>query len=239
MIEINLLPGQKRKAPGAGFKLGLPDFSAIFSEIKNPWLLGAIAAGVLSLGGTGFFFIVQSAKYVSLSSQLDRVRDEKRRYDVVIAQKRQSEKIRDSLQAEIRVIRTIDGDRYVWPHLLDQVTKALPPYTWITGVQGLGMAGAVPGQTPPGTAPSVPLTEDTSAVPAVRVSIDGRTVDIEAYTTFLRQLANSPWLTDVTPAQAATVIESDRPVTAFNVTVRFKLADSLYIRTVPLVQSVR
>src|SRR5206468_11756127 len=56
-----------------------------------------------------------------------------------------------------RVIRTIDGDRYVWPHLLDQVTKALPPYTWITGVQGLGMAGAVPGQTPPGDRKSTRL----------------------------------------------------------------------------------
>jgi hypothetical protein len=35
------------------------------------------------------------------------------------------------------------------------------------------------------------------------------------------------------------VIENDRPVTAFQVTVRYRLADSVYIRTVPLVQSVR
>ena len=238
MIEINLLPGQKRKGPGAGFKLGLPDLRGIFSEIKNPWLLGAIVAGVVSLGGTGFFFVVQQAKWVSLSNDLDGVRAEKRRYDVVIAQKRQSEKIRDSLVAEIRIIRSIDGDRYIWPHLLDQMTKALPPYTWITGIQGLGMAGAVPAPTAPGTAPTA-IVEDTSLTPSVKVSIDGRTVDIEAYTTFLRQLANSPWLTDVTPAQANTVIEADRPVTAFNVIVLFKVADSLYIRTVPLVQTVR
>jgi len=39
--------------------------------------------------------------------------------------------------------------------------------------------------------------------------------------------------------RATTVIEQDRPVTEFNITLRYKRADSLYIRTVPLVESVR
>ena len=41
MIEINLLPGGKRKAaPGAGFKLrlALPDFRALLANVKDPWL---------------------------------------------------------------------------------------------------------------------------------------------------------------------------------------------------------
>jgi len=70
-------------------------------------------------------------------------------------------------------------------------------------------------------------------------SIDGRTVDIQAYTTFMRQLAASPWLLDVMPTRATTVIEQDRPVTQFNIALRYRQADSLYIRTVPLVESVR
>jgi len=40
--------------------------------------------------------------------------------------------VRDSLLYQINVIRQIDADRYIWPHVLDQATKALPPYTWIT-----------------------------------------------------------------------------------------------------------
>jgi Tfp pilus assembly protein PilN len=71
------------------------------------------------------------------------------------------------------------------------------------------------------------------------VVLNGRTVDIQAYTTFLRQLAASPWITDVTPAASQTVVESDRPVTQFSVSFKFKQADSVFIRTVPLVQSVR
>ena len=237
MIEINLLPGKKKKAAGgggAGFKLSMPDFRAIISQVKDPWLIGAIAAWVVVGGGGAALFITGRARLAAAEGRLDAVRTEKRRYDIVIAQKRQAEKVRDSLVAEINMIRSIDADRYIWPHVLDQVTKALPPYTWIVRIQAIGgvVAGAQPGQ------PQVVMTDSTGA-PLVRVSIDGRTVDIQAYTTFLRQLAASPWFTDVMPASSQVVIEADRPVTSFNVTVRYRVADSVYIRTVPLVQAMR
>lgn len=233
MIEINLLPGKKKKAGGAGFQLAMPDFRAILTQVKDPWLIGAIAAWVVVGGGGAALFITGRARLAAAEARLDAVKTEKRRYDIVIAQKRQAEKVRDSLVAEINVIRSIDADRYIWPHVLDQVTKALPPYTWITRVQSVGVvAGAQPGQQVSGQ-------PDSTGAPLVRVSIDGRTVDIQAYTTFLRQLAASPWFTDVTPASSQVVIEADRPVTSFNVTVRYRVADSVYIRTVPLVQAVR
>jgi Tfp pilus assembly protein PilN len=95
-----------------------------------------------------------------------------------------------------------------------------------------------PGAGQPNNGP-VTVERDSTGAPAVSVSIEGRTVDIQAYTTFLRQLAASPWFTDVTPASSQTVIEADRPVTSFTVTVRYRVADSVYIRTIPLVQSVR
>ena len=49
--------------------------------------------------------------------------------------------------AQIGVIRTVDGDRYVWPHLLDEVTKALPAYTWL-----VDMSIAAPAAAPGGAA---------------------------------------------------------------------------------------
>ena len=39
----------------------------------------------------------------------------------------------------------IDEDRYIWPHILDEVSRALPPYTWITV---LNLAGPKQGQHP-------------------------------------------------------------------------------------------
>jgi Tfp pilus assembly protein PilN len=238
MIEINLLPGKKKKAAGAGIKLSMPDFRALIAQVKDPWLLAAVAAWVIVGGGGALLFITDRARLASAESRLEAVRTEKRRYDIVIAQKRQAERVRDSLLSEINVIRSIDADRYIWPHVLDQATKALPPYTWITRMTTASVlvAGAAPGQ--PASGPQT-VNRDSTGRPTVKVSIEGRTVDIQAYTTFLRQLAASPWFTDVTPAASQTVIESDRPVTAFTVTVSYRVADSVYIRTVPLVQSVR
>jgi Tfp pilus assembly protein PilN len=239
MIEINLLPGKKKAAKGTGFQLAMPDFKGLIAQVKDPWLIGAIVAWVIVGGGGALLFITERARLAAAESRLESIKTEKRRYDIVIAQKRAAEKVRDSLVYEITVIRDIDADRYIWPHVLDQATKALPPYTWITHISsstaivaGLGGAAGQPAQP-------VAVNEDSAGVSSVRVSIDGRTVDIQAYTTFLRQLAASPWFTEVTPASSQTVIEADRPVTAFNVTVRYRVADSVYIRTVPLVQSVR
>jgi Tfp pilus assembly protein PilN len=121
--------------------------------------------------------------------------------------------------------------------VLDQITKALPPYTWLTGISVAGGGNVAPGT--PGAVAAGQGTPDSTGRPQVRVWITGSTVDIQAFTTFLRQLAASPWLTDVMPATTSTVIEADRPVTAFNVAVRYRVADSVYIRTVPLTQSAR
>jgi Tfp pilus assembly protein PilN len=227
MIEINLLPGKKKKAAGAGFQLAMPDFKGLIAQVKDPWLIGAIAAWVVVGGGGALLFITDRARLAVA---------ETRRYDIVIAQKRQAEKVRDSLLYQITVIRQIDADRYIWPHVLDQATKALPPYTWITQMRTASTILA-PGQGQPNG--PVTVERDSTGAPSVRVAIEGRTVDIQAYTTFLRQLAASPWFTDVTPASSQTVIEADRPVTSFTVTVSYRIADSVYIRTVPLVQSLR
>jgi Tfp pilus assembly protein PilN len=143
--------------------------------------------------------------------------------------------------AQIGVIRTVDGDRYVWPHLLDEVTKALPPYTWL-----VDMGYAAPAAPPAPAAGAAPAAAQTDTMPAAPVAsplvsfnVNGRTVDIQAYTRFLRQLEASPWITDVTPVSAQTVIENERPVTAFTIRATYRQADSAYIRTVPLSESVR
>lgn len=236
MIEINLLPG--RKVTKARFSLASLNVGAALANlrasVRDPWLAGAIIAWVVFLAGGGGLFLITRARLGSAEERLEAVRSEKRRFDVVIAQKRQAERMRDSLARELGVIQAIDADRYVWPHVLDQVAKALPPYTWLSNVSTTAPT------IPAGGQGAVPTPEDSVGVTVpVNVSIAGRTVDIQAYTTFLRQLAASPWFTDVTPQQSNTVIEFDRPVTAFNITLRFRQADSVYLRTEPLIQSVR
>ena len=65
------------------------------------------------------------------------------------------------------------------------------------------------------------------------------TVGVAAVAPQHGQLEASPWIRNVEPISARTVVEGDRPVTAFAIRALFNRADSAYIRTVPLTQSVR
>ena len=216
------------------------------SKIKDPILLLAVLSWVGVGGWLGFVFLGTTRELSALTPQLEQSRAENKRFKAFLAEKRHQETIRDSLVAQIGVIRTVDGDRYVWPHLLDEVTRALPAYTWLVD---LGPAGArrrprcrprAPAASRRRPRPARPTRPTRRPAPvAVQFEVNGRTVDIQAYTKFLRQLEASPWITDVTPVSAQTVVEKERPVTAFTIRATYKQADSAYIRTVPLSQSVR
>src|SRR5207247_2597565 len=113
MIEINLLPGKKKKAAGAGIKLSMPDFRAIIAQVKDPWLIGAIGAWVVVGGGGAALFITGRARLAAAEARLEAAKTEKPRYDIVIAQKRQAEKGRDWLVAQINVIRSLNAARHI------------------------------------------------------------------------------------------------------------------------------
>jgi hypothetical protein len=100
-----------------------------------------------------------------------------------------------------------------------------------------------PAAPPPAARPvaAAGATPDTVPVarPPVAFQINGRTIDIQAYTRFLRQLEASPWIVDVVPVSAQTVVEKERAITAFTIRASYTRADSAYIRTAPFSQSVR
>ena len=227
MIAVNLRPGQKRKTGSAGkqFQTKLKELAA---RVKEPLLLGAAAAWLVVGGGLFWLYGSTSRDLTTLQPRLEQVRSEEMRFKGLMQQKRKAEQIRDSLLSQIRIIRRVDGDRYIWPHLLDEVAKALPPYTWLVDLSIVG------------TQPLDTVVDDTtSAHSRIMFQVDGRTVDYQAYTQFLRQLEASPWISNVQPVNSQSVVEQARPVTSFQIRATFTQADSAYIRTVPLNQSVR
>jgi Tfp pilus assembly protein PilN len=229
MIEINLLPSQRKKKARAGVRL--PEVGELLRSVREPLMVGAIGAWGLVLAAVAFVFLTQQAQLARLQEELDTAEAEARRYRALMVQKRRAERLRDSLVAELESIRRIDADRYLWPHILEEVTKALPDFTWLMGVEFVA-SGPAPG------GPGAPA-QDTLAARTVRFQIEGRTADIGAYTRFLRQLGNSPWITNVVPGPTQTVVEEAKPITAFTITAQFRQADSAYIRTVPVGESVR
>jgi len=246
MITVNLRPNLKRKRAGSPFQGVMHGVRGLGSKIKDPLLLVAVASWVGMLGWLGFVVLGTTRELNTLEPQLESTRAEHRRFKAFLTEKRHQETIRDSLVAQIGVIRHVDGDRYVWSHVLDEVTKALPAFTWLINVSpSAAPAAPAPAATaahPAATAAHPAVDSAANAPPApsvIQFEVNGRTVDIQAYTRFLRQLEASPWITEVTPVAAQTIVEKDRPLTAFTIRATYKQADSAYIRTVPLSQSVR
>src|SRR5204863_363185 len=121
-----VIQGQQQHADLAGYVESRGEEIAVGVERASAFLATASrSAGQLAIA--------------ALDQRLEAVQAGKRRFELMIGQKRQMEMARDSPLAEITVIRRIDEDRYVWPHLLHQVTKALPPYTWLTGIATIGI----------------------------------------------------------------------------------------------------
>lgn len=240
MITINLRPGQKRKRSGLPLKGIAESLRSLGGKVKSPLLITAAVAWVVAGGFLTVSWLASQQQLNALEPKLEQTRAEHKRFQTFLAQKHRQEMIRDSLLAQINVIRSVDGDRYVWPHVLDEIAKALPAYTWLTTVSAVSAAPTVTGTNPPAAAAADSTAADSAAAPPpMAFTIEGRTVDIQAYTRFLRQLEASPWVGEVTPVSAQTIVEKERPVTAFVIRAQFRLADSAYIRTVPLSESVR
>ncbi len=242
MITVNLRPGLKRKrSRGSPFAGALESIRAAGARVKDPLLLGAVGAWSIVIAFLGWTWVSTATQLSALEPKLEQTRAEHKRFKTFLEQKRKQEVIRDSLERQIATIRTVDGDRYIWPHVMDEVTKALPAYTWLVDLKP-DVAAAAPA---PATATAATGADSAKADSSMIVrgpvwfAITGRTVDIQAYTRFLRNLEASPWITDVMPVNAQTVVEQERAITAFTIRASYREADSAYIRTVPLSQSVR
>jgi Tfp pilus assembly protein PilN len=242
MITVNLRPGLKRKrSRGSPLAGALENFRGVGTRVKDPLLIGAVAAWTIVALFLGWTWISTATELSALEPKLEQTRAEHKRFKTFLEQKRKQEVIRDSLGRQIATIKSVDGDRYIWPHVLDEVTKALPAYTWLVDMKVAGLPAGAQGVQPVAAKPDSnrPAVDSATAPLATGFEINGRTVDIQAYTRFLRNLEASPWITDVTPVSAQTVVEQERAVTAFTIRATYRQADSAYVRTVPLNQSVR
>jgi Tfp pilus assembly protein PilN len=201
MITINLKPGLKRAKAGSSFLGGLGALKELPGKVKDPWPMAAVGAVVVTLGFLGFTGVSTATNIGRLEPKLESVKAENRRFRAFLQEKRRAELARDSVLQQIATIQVVDGDRYVWPHILDEITRALPPYTWLVDVSA--------------TAQAAPADSSGLSAPPVGVQLIGRTMDIQGFTRFMRQLEDSRWLRNVTVLSTETVIDHGRAVTAF------------------------
>src|SRR5690606_20905274 len=147
MITINQRPGAKRTAKRASPFEGVGErFKSLGSGERDPWQVAAAAVWALVVLGLGFFFLSTSAQARSVSTELEDARVEHQRYQAFLREKRDEERTRDSILAQIGTISALDRERFVWTHILDEIGSALPEGTWLTGIAAIGgAASARPG----------------------------------------------------------------------------------------------
>ena len=105
-------------------------------------MLGAIGSALVAILVTGGLYTTQASRAARLDEALQKAVQDSTRYASVLHERERAEAKRDTVLRSLNMIRAIDDDRYIWPHVMDEVSSALPPYTWIVslGFSGVGQA---------------------------------------------------------------------------------------------------
>lgn len=254
MIEINLLPGSGKKKSsrsggGAARKINIGALIAsITQKIRDPWLISAVGSVVVSAGVVGGTYLYQESRISSLGSQETAALADSTRFAAALKERLKADARRDTLLRRMNLIRAIDEDRYIWPHVLDEVSKALPPYTWLSSLAFMGTpqgsinvaAGAKPEASGDDKSKKKAKKVDVE-IPRdeVRIRMIGLTPDIQALTRFMRQLESSPFFADVQLNNSQLASDQGKDVTQFTLDVTYTRPDTSVIRRIPLSATVK
>jgi Tfp pilus assembly protein PilN len=242
MIEINLLPGAARKNKGRGTGFSLKAISAgVASRVRDPYLIAAVASVLVAVGAVGVMHLTQGTTADTLEvRELTAVRDSTR-YALVLGERRRAETRRDSVLRQLAVIRSIDNDRYVWSHILDEVSRSLPPYTWLKSIAQTSQQVAPTAAKPAAGTPAADTAkkDPERKTDPLNFRVTGHTVDIQALTRFMKLLETSPFLMNVQLARSEMVLLDGREVTEFQLDAAYERPDKSVITTSPVSLSVR
>jgi Tfp pilus assembly protein PilN len=263
MIEINLLPGdgkKKRRAKtGSGVKFEFHPsqwFASIAEKVTDKYLLGAIGAAGVSGLLIVFMFIRQTAQATSLEARETKAVNDSAQFSAVLTAKQRAEVTRDSLYQQIAIIKSIDDSRYLWSHLMYEVSNALPQYTWLTEItqtsqpRSVAVADTTTKKVAADTTKSLKqqaaarnqakrARSDSLLASAkdIKFKIVGHTVDIQALTRFMKALEASPFIQNVQLARSDLVQAEGKEVTEFTLEAETQTPPPFAIKTVPLVVS--
>jgi Tfp pilus assembly protein PilN len=252
MIEINLLPGSGKKSRGksSGFAFG-GVLSGIIAQVKDPYLMGAAAVVILAAVATVGLWGLQQSTSSRLDRELQTAVQDSIRFGLMIKERRKVLAQRDEVLGQLSMIKSIDDNRFTWPHIMDEVSRALPPYTWLTSMSQTSAVPAPPGSEPPAPAAGTPgvaqrpaptpeqAAADSAAGQRLTFRLIGQTVDIQALTRFMKDLEASPFIEDIQLVKSVTVIVDQREVTEFQLDAAWETPDPSVIRTVPVALAVR
>jgi Tfp pilus assembly protein PilN len=245
MIEINLLPGGRKKKASTREPINFKAmFTGLSGKVQDKFLVGTVAAVVIAVGAVGYLYWSQGRHETELTARQEKAVRDSTRYANFLKDRYKSEAVRDTLLRQVNIIRGLDEDRFVWPHVMDEISRALPQYTWLTLV---AFTGNPQGQNNVVVTPKTPADTNAAAkkkppkrleteIPKdqIQLRITGRTVDIEALTRFMKDLEASPFLSNVLLDKSEPAVDNQKEVTQFQLTLNYTRPDTSVIHRLPL-----
>lgn len=179
MIEVNLHPdrGRARRGMGRGLPISLP---ASFPKLgggaggeRDIWSTLAIVLPVLVLLVVGWLWFSQRAERNQLEVRLEAAVEDSTRLSDLRALSDSLTSRETRVGRRLELVQSLDDGRFVWPHLLDEIGRAVPSYTWLTALR------------------------QNAIEPRLQVQVDGLAANPLAITQFVRNLQASPYVGEV------------------------------------------
>src|SRR5882757_7358085 len=105
MIEINLLPGARRKARRGGAKFDMAaQMASIRERIREPWLIGSVAVTAVIIAAIAVLYLTQSSRETRITEALDKAVQDSTRYASVLKERERAEARRDTVLRSLNLI---------------------------------------------------------------------------------------------------------------------------------------
>jgi Tfp pilus assembly protein PilN len=215
LIEINLAPGaagaraRRKTLPG----VRLPSLPAVTGDARTA---AAVGAGILVLAVAVFGYWRMGSQRTTLEAQVQQEVTDSIRFASTIDLVRSLQARQDTVRQKIDIIRSVDTRRYVWPHLLDEISLAVPAYVWLAEI------GSTEG------------TDSLAIGPAL--TIQGNAGSTQSLTRFMKNLESSPFVREVTLITSEQDVMEGRTVQRFSLEALYRVPDAEVIETVPIVE---
>ena len=217
MLEVNLHPDRKRKRGGgfdAGELLGSLRSMVPSAGGGDPWSVALGIVALVVLGGGGVLWYLQGSRLDELDSRIQSMTQDSARLANLQGMVDSLETRRAAIQSRMAQVEDLDRGRYVWPHLLDELSRALPDAAWLTAI------------------------ERTSAAPDLSVSVQGVAASPLVITQYVRGLRDQQHVADVEMGGSQRQQLQDGGYGhSFQLTVTYRRPPPATIRTRPLISS--
>lgn len=214
MIRINLLPGATRRSARRMPRLAMPSFGdKLKGGSVDKWSAFVVAGWIVGPLLLAWLFMGSRGRMAELEVAIEGARLDSIRYAEIRAANQTLLARQDTIAAKLEIIQEIDAGRYAWVHIMDEVSRSLPQFTWLTGLKAQPSDASL--ETP-------------------RFTVEGRTGTTFALTEFMQTLEASPFLKSITLVTTDQIREGENLIYSFTLEGEFQDPPPDVMETVPI-----